>query len=99
MYPIEDSRAELTQIARSREETAALLKHVAEIVEGKAFRGSPRSRQFLSYVVEQAIAGNVDSLKERVIGAELFGRPPAYETGEDAIVRVTASDVRKRLLP
>ena len=96
--PIEDRRAELAEIARSREETAALCKHVAEIVEGKEFRGSSRSRQFLRYVVEQAIAGNVESLKERVIGAELFGRPPAYETGEDAIVRVTASDVRKRLL-
>jgi hypothetical protein len=98
MDPIEDRRAELAEIARSREETAALSKHITEIVEGKEFRGSSRSRQFLRYVVEQAIAGNVDSLKERVIGAELFGRPPAYETGEDAIVRVTASDVRKRLL-
>ena len=29
---------------------------------------------------------------------ELFGRSPTYDTGEDAIVRVTASDVRKRLL-
>jgi hypothetical protein len=37
-------------------------------------------------------------LKERVIGMELFGRSPSYDTGEDAIVRVTASDVRKRLL-
>jgi hypothetical protein len=27
----------------------------------------------------------------------LFGRDPAYDTGEDAVVRVTASDVRKRL--
>jgi hypothetical protein len=42
--------------------------------------------------------GHLDSLKERVIGVELFGRSPAYDTGEDAIVRVTASDVRKRLL-
>jgi hypothetical protein len=28
----------------------------------------------------------------------LFGRSPSYDTGEDAIVRVTASDVRKRLV-
>jgi hypothetical protein len=40
----------------------------------------------------------LDGLKERVIGVELFGRSPAYDTSEDAIVRVTASDVRKRLL-
>jgi hypothetical protein len=29
---------------------------------------------------------------------ELFGRLASYDTGDDAIVRVTASDVRKRLL-
>jgi hypothetical protein len=45
-----------------------------------------------------ALEGRIDSLKERVIGAELFNRSPNYDTGEDAIVRVSASDVRKRLL-
>ena len=79
-------------------DTAALRKHLAEVAEGAAFKGSHRSAQFLRYVVEQAIEGHLDSLKERVIGMELFGRSPAYDTSEDAIVRVTASDVRKRLL-
>jgi hypothetical protein len=69
-----------------------------DIVEGPAFRGSHRSAQFLTYVVEQSIAGRFDLLKERLIGVELFGRNPSYDTGEDAIVRVTASDVRRRLL-
>ncbi len=52
----------------------------------------------MKYVVDQAIAGHFDSLKERVIGVELFGRSTSYDTSDDAIVRVTASDVRKRLL-
>lgn len=72
-------------------------KHLKEIIEGAAFRGSQRSTQFLRYVVEQAISGHLESLKERAIGIELFGRPATYDTGEDAIVRVTASDVRRRL--
>jgi len=79
-------------------DTAALRKHLAEVAEGAAFKGSHRSAQFLRYVVEQAIEGHLDGLKERVIGVELFGRSPTYDTSEDAIVRVTASDVRKRLL-
>ena len=41
---------------------------------------------------------STETLKERVIGIELLAVPQAYDTGEDAIVRVTASDVRKRLL-
>jgi hypothetical protein len=74
-----------------------LQKLLKEITEGEAFRGSQRSAQFLKYIVEHALAGDFDSLKERSIGIQLFGRAPAYDTGSDAIVRVTASDVRKRL--
>jgi len=86
------------KIAETEKEAAALRKHLSEITEGAAFKGSHRSAQFLRYIVEQAIEGHLDALKERVIGVELFGRSPAYDTSEDAIVRVTASDVRKRLL-
>src|SRR6266567_4152193 len=96
--PIEAREAELVKIAESSQDTAALRHHLTEIIEGAVFKGSHRSGQFLRYIVEQALAGQFDSLKERVIGMELFGRTPSYDTSEDAIVRVTASDVRKRLL-
>lgn len=85
-------------VIESDEDLKKFQQHLKEIVEGPAFRGSQRSAQFLTYVVEQAIAGQWNALKERTIGIELFGRSPTYDTGEDAIVRVTASDVRKRLL-
>lgn len=79
------------------EHGTALQKHLIEIIEGEAFKGSHRSQRFLRYVVDQAISGRAELLKERVIGSELFGRSPSYDTGQDAIVRVAASDVRKRL--
>jgi hypothetical protein len=88
---------ELPGVIETRDDRASLREHVKEVIEGVAFRGSHRSGQFLSYIVEQWIAGRFESLKERVIGVELFGRPASYDTGDDAIVRVTASDVRKRL--
>jgi hypothetical protein len=91
-------RAAIAQIAESETCVADLRAHLREIVEGEAFRGSHRSAQFLTYIIDQALAGHFDSLKERMIGLELFGRSPSYDTSEDAIVRVTASDVRKRLL-
>jgi len=74
-----------------------LREHVRELVESSAFRGSRRGQQFLQYIVDKALAGQYDDLKERSLGVALFGRSPAYDTGDDAIVRVTASDVRKRL--
>ncbi len=98
MNSIGEREAAIAQIAESKEAIAALRRHVQEIVGGSAFRGSHRSAQFLEYVVERAIAGGFESLKERMIGVELFGRSASYDTSEDAIVRVTASDVRKRLL-
>src|SRR6266700_6612096 len=76
---------------------SAVREHLRVVLESPAFRGSRRCQQFLHHIVEKAIGSHYDELKERTLGVELFGRPPAYDTGEDAIVRVTASDVRKRL--
>src|SRR5208282_3495104 len=91
-------RAAIALIAESETYVAALREHLRDIIDGEAFRGSHRSAQFLTYIIDQALVGHFDSLKERMIGIELFGRSPSYDTSEDAIVRVTASDVRKRLL-
>jgi hypothetical protein len=94
-----DSRiAEFAKLIETKGDIASLQHHLKEVIEGDAFKGSHRSGQFLQYIIDQAIAGHFDSMKERVIGMELFGRSASYDTGDDAIVRVTASDVRKRLL-
>jgi hypothetical protein len=101
MHPLRQNGARtqvMAKIAETEEEITALRQHLKEVTEGTAFKGSHRSGQFLKYIVEQSIAGHFECLKERVIGVELFGRSASYDTGDDAIVRVTASDVRKRLL-
>lgn len=96
---LHDSRAaEIAKITELGEDVTSLRQHLQDVIDGAAFKGSLRSQQFLRYAVERAIAGDFECLKERAIGVELFGRSPSYNTGEDAIVRVTASDVRKRLL-
>lgn len=84
--------------ARNEAQIGAIKRHIDEVLQGAAFKGSHRSQQFLRYIVEKTLQGEVDGLKERTIGVELFQRAPTYDTGQDAIVRVTASDVRKRLL-
>jgi len=61
------------------------------------FRSSKRSCEFLKYVVRVALDGRTDSLKERSIGIDLFGRDTSYEPSSDATVRVRANEVRKRL--
>lgn len=96
--PADTRKAEIARIVQTQQDVASLHVHLQELIDGAAFKGSHRSGQFLRYIVEQAIAGHFESLKERVIGVEVFGRSPSYDTGDDAIVRVTASDVRRRLL-
>jgi hypothetical protein len=63
-----------------------------------AFRGSKRSRDFLSHIVERTLSGESDLLKERLIGVHLYGKDGAYDTSSDSTVRVRANEVRRRLL-
>jgi len=68
------------------------------VLDSASFRASTRSRAFLRFVVEEALAGREASLKERTIGVAVLGREASYDTGSDAVVRVRANDVRKRLV-
>ncbi|MGC2213004.1 MAG: hypothetical protein WA602_07375, partial [Silvibacterium sp.] len=74
-----------------------ITKELQQILASEPFRSAKRSRDFLTHIVKIACAGNVDQLKERTLGMEFFGRAASYDTGEDAIVRVKASEVRRRL--
>jgi hypothetical protein len=90
--------AAISKVVQVAAQAPAFRAHLAEVLAGRAFKGSQRSREFLRYVVERALAGEFEELRERNIGIAVFARRPDYDTAEDAIVRVTASDVRKRLL-
>jgi hypothetical protein len=90
--------AAIARVSEAAKHESEIWRHLDEIAKGPAFKGSPRSQAFLKYVVERALHGEAADLRERSIGIALFGRTAAYDTADDAIVRVTASDVRKRLL-
>ncbi len=90
--------AAIARISEAVKHEAELRAHLDDIIKGAAFKGSHRSQAFLKHIVEHALHGEPADLRERSIGVALFGRPVTYDTADDAIVRVTASDVRKRLL-
>ena len=77
--------------------TAQVRAHLKELLASNAFGGSKRSQDFLQLIVDHTLAGELDALRERMIGAEMFGRPIAYDTANDAVVRVKATEVRKKL--
>ena len=61
------------------------------------FRASRRCHSLLRTITEHTISGQVDCLKERALGIEVFSRPPDYDTSLDPIVRASAAEVRKKL--
>jgi hypothetical protein len=81
----------------ANDQTYAVELELISLLEGPAFRNSARSRAFLQFVVEEALAGRQDLLKERTIGVAVMGKASDYDTGADSTVRVRANEVRKRL--
>ncbi len=81
----------------SPERLGLVRDHLKDVFASKAFAGSKRAQDFLQLIVEHALAGRLDSLRERMIGAEMFGRRIDYDTANDAVVRVKATEVRRKL--
>src|SRR5437588_843915 len=76
---------------------AAVQAQLLKVLASHHFRNSKRSQGLLRFVVDTMLAGDQSSLKERCVGAAVFGRDLSYDTAQDPIVRNAAIDVRKRL--
>src|SRR5713226_9180130 len=67
------------------------------ILSSPAFAQAEGLRRFLRFVVEEALAGRAGDMKEYVIGTEALKRPDTFDPRLDAIVRVEAGKLRKKL--
>jgi hypothetical protein len=76
---------------------ALIREHLDVVLASDEFCTSRRASELLQHLVGRALAGDSSSLKERLLGVEIFHRRSDYNTSTDAIVRVTANDVRRRL--
>lgn len=70
---------------------------VQRVVWSRAFEKSARMRDFVSYVCGRVLEDPAAEIHEQDIGCAVFERPPGYDTSADNIVRVNASQVRKKL--
>jgi hypothetical protein len=78
-------------------EQRAVEEQLERLLSNRHFSHSRRFPAFLRFVVDRTLRGNVDQLKERTLGVEIFGRSADYDTSSDPIVRVTAGEIRKRI--
>jgi hypothetical protein len=76
---------------------AEVRKALSAVLLSVPFHSSKQSQELLQYIVDQTLAGHPEMLKERIIGASVFGRRPDYDTNDDPVVRSRAAEVRKRL--
>lgn len=68
------------------------------ILKSRCFQQAGRASEFLRFVVEQTLAGAGQRLKGYTIGVEVFGRPADFDAQSDALVRVEAGRLRRRLV-
>jgi hypothetical protein len=80
--------------AVASEQRRALLERV---LRSRAIEKSARIRDFLAYVCQRAIEQPGVEIHEQEIGQRVFLRPADYDTAADNVVRVTASQARKKL--
>lgn len=85
---------EIVPTEANAKELLALLDRVAR---SSQFLRASRLRDLLFYIGKQSIIEGRTDLHEQEIGCAVFGRRPDYDTSHDNIVRVNATEVRKRL--
>jgi hypothetical protein len=70
---------------------------INRITASESFAKSPRLRELLTYLVECAFRDPQSPVTEQQVGVAVFNRAAGYDTSSDTVVRVQASEVRKRL--
>src|SRR5580698_5168210 len=72
-------------------------QELKRVLVSKAFRQVNRLPRFLTFIVEETLAGRGDLLKEYPVGVEVFGKESSFDPRMDPIVRVQARRLRIRL--
>lgn len=70
---------------------------LARLMATPGFAGAERMRRFIRFVVERMLAGEGETLKEYLIGVEVFDRGTTFDPRTDTIVRVEAGRLRRKL--
>ncbi len=78
-------------------DAAAARAALDAILASKAFRDSPQLKAFLTYVVNETLAGRASELKGYSIATMALGKPESFDPQTDPIVRVQAGRLRQAL--
>ena len=74
-----------------------IFERLTRITSSHTFQQVDRLKRFLNFVVNEALSGRGDRLKEFVVGAEVFDKDGSFDPRTDPIVRVQARRLRARI--
>ena len=75
----------------------AVKRELSAISNSVVFSHSARQYRLLEYLCNKVLLGEAEQIKATTIAMEVFGRPWSFDESKDAIVRVEAHRLRKKL--
>src|SRR5579872_2703728 len=75
----------------------AIREELSRVLQSSMFAQSDRLSRFLRFTVETTLAGEAATVKEYLIGTEVYERNSSYHPSEDSIVRSEARRLRTKL--
>src|ERR1035437_1266400 len=75
----------------------AIRQQLARISASPEFKSTPRLREFLQFIGDEALAGRAGQIKEYSIGMSVYRKGTSYDPRLDSTVRVEAAKLRSRL--
>ncbi len=85
------------EVDSSSPDDADVLAELERILSNGDFDGSPRSRAFLRFIVEETLAGRQERLSQEAIASRVFRRREDFDPTVDPIVRIQAGRLRRSL--
>lgn len=74
-----------------------VMDELAQVNSSAGFASSVRHRKFLTFVVEETLAGRASRIKAYTIATAAFGRSDDFDPQQDSIVRIEAGRLRRAL--
>jgi len=75
----------------------AALEELERLLASSDFDGTPRSRDFLRFILEETLGGRQDGLSQTALATHVFGRRQDFDPTIDPIVRIQAGRLRRSL--
>lgn len=75
----------------------AVCQQLDKIISNPEFHATEQQRNFLTFVVEETLAGRSANLKGYTIATEVFGRSEDFNVSADPIVSIQANKLRRAL--